>query len=104
MYPFIDVTIGGSIAGVISVVDKLLVLANDKTKIIPGHGALADKKELQAYHDMLVTMQKRIGNLKYTGKTRDDVIATKPTADFDSVWGKGFLKPDVWVGIICDSL
>ncbi len=104
MYPFIDITTGGSVAGVIAAADKLLVLANDKTKIIPGHGVLADKKDLQAYRDMLTTIQKRIGDLKYTGKTRDEVVATKPTADFDPVWGKGFLKPDVWVGIIYDSL
>ena len=104
MYPFIDVTTGGSIGGVISASEKLLDLANDETKIIPGHGVLANKKDLQAYHDMLVVMQKRIGELKYTGKSRDVVIASKPTADFDPVWGKGFLKADVWVGIIYDAL
>jgi hypothetical protein len=49
-------------------------------------------------------MKKRINDLKSAGKTRDDVIAAKPTADFDSVWGNGFLKPDVWVGIVYDSL
>ena len=104
MYPFIDVSTGGSIAGMISATDKLLILANDKTKIIPGHGPLADKGELQVYRDMLVTMKKRISDLKNSGKTRDDVIAAKPTADFDLAWGNGFLKPDVWVGIVYDSL
>jgi cyclase len=104
MYPFIDVTTGGSIKGMISATDKLLTLANDKTKIIPGHGPLADKKDLQAYRDMLITMKKRISDLKNTSKTRDDVIAAKPTAGFDSAWGNGFLKPDVWVGIVYDSL
>ena len=104
MYPFIDVNSGGSIAGMISAADKLLALANGKTKIIPGHGPLADKKDLQVYREMLVTMQKRIGDLKSAGKTRDAVIAAKPTKSFDSVWGEGFLKPDVWVGIVYDSL
>ena len=104
MYPFIDVTTGGSIKGMISATDKLLAIANDKTKIIPGHGPLANKDELQAYHDMLVAMQKSIGDLKRAGKTRDAVIAAKPTKKFDSAWGEGFLKPDVWVGIVYDSL
>jgi glyoxylase-like metal-dependent hydrolase (beta-lactamase superfamily II) len=104
MYPFIDVTTGGSIKGMISATDKLLVIANSKTKIIPGHGPLADKKDLQAYRDMLAAMEKNIGNLKRAGKTRDAVVAAKPTKSFDSVWGKGFLKPDVWVGIVYDSL
>ncbi len=104
MYPFIDVSTGGSIRGMIAATKKLLALANAQTKIIPGHGPLADKKDLQAYHDMLIAMQKRIGNLKRAGKSRDDVIAAKPTKSFDSAWGKGFLKPDVWVGIVFDSM
>ncbi|PCJ84330.1 MAG: hypothetical protein COA54_13840 [Thiotrichaceae bacterium] len=104
MYPFIDVTTGGSIKGMISATEKLLAIANAKTKIIPGHGPLADKDELQAYRDMLVAMEKRIGDLKCDGKTRVAVIAAKPTKKFDSAWGKGFLKPDVWVGIVYDSL
>ena len=104
MYPFIDVTTGGSINGMIAATEKLLARANDKTKIIPGHGPLADKNDLQAYRDMLVTMQKSIAGLKRVGKTRDAVIAAKPTKSFDSAWGEGFLKPDVWVGIVYDSL
>jgi len=104
MYPFIDVTTGGSISGMIAATEKLLAIANGKTKIIPGHGPLANKDELQTYRDMLIAMQKRIGDLKRAGETRDAVIAAKPTKKFDSAWGKGFLKPDVWVGIVYDSL
>ena len=104
MYPFIDVSTGGSINGMIAATEKLLASANDKTKIIPGHGPLGDRNDLQAYRDMLVAMQKRIADLKRAGKARDAVIAAKPTKTFDSAWGKGFLKPDVWVGIVYDSL
>jgi len=104
LYPYIDVSNGGSIDGMILATDKLLGLANEKTKIIPGHGPLADKQDLQVYREMLVTMRNSIRDLKHSGKSRDDVIASKPTASYDPAWGKGFLKPDVWVGIVYDSL
>ena len=104
LYPYIDVSNGGSIDGMILATDKLLGLANEKTKIIPGHGPLADKQDLQVYREMLVTMRNSIRDLKHSGKSRDDVIASKPTAGYDPAWGKGFLKPDVWVGIVYDSL
>ncbi|MCP4406855.1 MAG: MBL fold metallo-hydrolase [Gammaproteobacteria bacterium] len=104
MYPFIDVTHGGSIDGMIAATEKLLGMADEQTKIIPGHGPLANKTDLRAYRDMLVAVRSSIHDLKRTGKTRADVIAAKPTAAYDDKWGKGFLKPDVWVGIVYDSL
>lgn len=104
MYPFIDVTHGGSIDGTIAAAEKLLGMADEQTKIIPGHGPLANKTDLRAYRDMLVAVRSSIHDLKHTGKNRADVIAAKPTAAYDAKWGEGFLKPDVWVGIVYDSL
>ncbi len=99
-YPFIDTDSGGSIAGMIAASRKLLELADDNTRIIPGHGPLADKADLQAYHDMLVTAQANIGALKKAGKSIEEIVAAKPTAELDDKWGDGFLKPDIWVRIV----
>jgi glyoxylase-like metal-dependent hydrolase (beta-lactamase superfamily II) len=104
LYPFIDASSGGSVRGMVSGVDAILARIDDKTRIIPGHGPLSDKAGLVAYRTMLATVMERVAALKTAGKTRDQVIAAKPTADFDADWGGGFLKPDVWVGIVFDTL
>jgi len=97
-YPIIDGGSGGSIAGVISAVDAVLLTLDERTKVIPGHGALASKADLVAYRDMLATVRDRIAKLIEAGKTQDEVIAAQPTREFDARWGGGSLQPDVWVG------
>ncbi len=104
IYPFIDAESGGSVKGMIESVDKVLNRANSKTKIIPGHGPLATVKDLKAYRNMLSTVYKRIAKLLKDGKTVKEIVALKPTADLDSKWGKGFLKPDQWVQVFCASM
>lgn len=104
MYPFIDVSSGGSIDGMIKAAERGIKLADNKTKIIPGHGPLATKQNLDGYHKMLIAARDLIKPLVEQGKSRDEVIAAKPTATLDEVWGKGFMKPDVWVGIVYDGM
>ncbi len=103
-YPFIDTHSGGSIAGMIAGSKAALELADDDTRIIPGHGPLANKADLQAYHDMLVLAESKIRALKNAGKSLDQVIAAKPTAALDAEWGDGFLTADVWVGIVFSGM
>jgi glyoxylase-like metal-dependent hydrolase (beta-lactamase superfamily II) len=103
-YPFIDTSSGGRIDGVIAASDRVLAVAGPNTRIIPGHGPLATKADLQAYRDTLSTLRARIAALKASGKTRDEAIAAKPTADHDERLGTGFMKPEVWVGLVYDSL
>jgi glyoxylase-like metal-dependent hydrolase (beta-lactamase superfamily II) len=86
-YPFIDVDSGGNLNGIIAAADKVLSLAKATTKIIPGHGALASPDDVRAYRDMLVTARERIQKLVDQGKSADEVVAAKPTADLDAKWG-----------------
>ena len=104
MYPYIDVSSGGSIDGMIAAADTALKLCNDQTKIIPGHGELADADDLRAYRQVLQAVRDRVRSLVDAGKTREEVIAAKPSANFDSDWGGGFMKPDVWIGIVYDGM
>ncbi len=104
MYPFIDTSTGGSLDGMIAAADRILARADDETKIIPGHGPLANKADLITFRDMLATVRTRIRELIEAGKTRDEVVAAHPTADLDATWGKGFLQPDAWVGIVYDAM
>lgn len=103
-YPFVDTSSGGRIDGVIAAAERVLGGVGEKTRIIPGHGPLATKADLQAYRDVLKTLRDRIATLKAEGKTRDQTIAAKPTADHDARWGGGFMKGDVFTGLVYDSL
>jgi len=103
-YPFVDVSTGGRVDGVIAAADRVLAGIGEKTRLIPGHGPLATKADLQAYRDMLKTLRERIAKLKAEGKTRDQAIAAKPTADHDAKWGGGFMKGDTFTGLAYDSL
>ncbi len=103
-YPFIDVSSGGSVDGMVAAADLVLALAGDETKIIPGHGPLSNRAELSAYRAMLATVRDRVREAVARGETADQVVAARPTRDFDAEWGDGFLEPEPFVRIVYDSL
>jgi glyoxylase-like metal-dependent hydrolase (beta-lactamase superfamily II) len=104
LYPFIDTGAGGSLAGTIAAADKVLALAREDTKLIPGHGPLGSRTDLLAYRQMLVTVGERLQALARDGKTLGDAIAARPTQEFDEVWGKGFMPPDKFVEMLWRDL
>lgn len=99
-YPFIDVHHGGSLKGMIRAVDKVLRLSDDKTKIIPGHGPLADKKQVAEYRNMLATAYERLRKLKAEGKSAQEAAAAGPLDDLEATWGDGLFKGARWIEII----
>jgi cyclase len=103
-YPFIDTSSGGRVDGVIGAADRVLGAISDKTRLIPGHGPLGTRADLQAYRDVVKTIRDRVAKLKAEGKTRDAAIAARPTAEYDARWGQGFIKGDVLTGLVFDSL
>lgn len=103
-YPFIDLSSGGSIDGLLAAVARGLELSDGQTQIVPGHGKLGDRAALQEYRDMLQAARDRIAGLKAAGGTREAVIAGKPTGEWDESFGKGFIKPPQFIGFVYDSL
>ncbi len=99
-YPFIDVNHGGSLRGTIQGVDTILSLVDADTKIIPGHGPLADKAQLENYREMLMSAYDRLRKLKAEGKTSEEAAATKPLADMEATWGGGIFTGDRWIELI----
>ncbi len=100
LYPFIDGSTGGKIAGMIAAADKILALANNDTKIVPGHGPLGSKTDLAKFRDLVVTARDRVQKLKAEGKSAQEAVAAKPFADLDATWGKGFLNSDQFVQVV----
>ena len=103
-YPVIDFSTGGKIDGMIVAADKVLPLADNNTKIVPGHGPLGNKADLTKYRDMLVVARDRVQKLKTAGKLTDEIAASKPLADLEPVWGHGMLSSDLFVQMICSAL
>jgi len=100
MYPYIDPSTGGTISGNIAAVDKILSLAGNDTKIVPGHGPLGNKADLTKFRDMLVTSRDRIEKLKSAGRLAQEAVAEKPFADLDAVWGNGIINSEQWVQLV----
>ncbi len=100
IYPFIDATSGGDVAGMLAAVDRVLARVDVYTRIIPGHGPLSNEAELRVYREMLETLSERVAKLAREGRSVEEIIARKPTADYDAKWGGGFLKPDSFVRVL----
>ena len=103
-YPNIDFANGGNIKGMIAAADLYLRLVNDRSRIVPGHGPIADKAALSNYRAMLVTARDRMAKLVKEGKTEDDVIAAKPFADLDAKWAPTELAATNFVRVVYHSL
>jgi cyclase len=103
-YPNIDFANGGNINGMIAGADTYIKLANDKTKIVPGHGPLATKADVVAYRAMLATARDRIAKLIKDGKSEDEVLAAKPLADLDAKWAANEQSAKNFVRVVYNSL
>ncbi|MGA2218346.1 MAG: MBL fold metallo-hydrolase [Terracidiphilus sp.] len=101
MYPFFDEATGGVIGGMIRASEKALSVADSNTKIIPGHGPMGSKADLQKFHDMLSAVRDKVAAIKASGASEQEAISRKPTAEFDPVWSKGFfVNGDVFTGLV----
>jgi cyclase len=103
-YPNIDFANGGNIRGMIAATDAYLKLTNAKTRIVPGHGPLADRAVLMEYRAMLVTARDRMAKLVKDGKSEDDVVAAKPFVDLDVKWAPTELASKNFIRVVYHSL
>ena len=103
-YPNIDIAAGGNLKGMIAGVDAYLKRANDKTKVVPGHGALTDKAGLKEYRAMLVDCRDRVAKLIKDGKSEDEAVAAKPYADIQSKLGVNDMASANFIRLVYRSL
>jgi glyoxylase-like metal-dependent hydrolase (beta-lactamase superfamily II) len=100
MYPVIDLENGGSVEGMLAAADRILALCDAKTRLIPGHGPSATSADLRAFREMVAGTFGAVKKLVAEGKSKDEVLAAKPTAAWDEKWGKGFMKPEVYTTVL----
>jgi len=83
-YPNIDRANGGTLAGLLDGLGTVIGMAGPATKIIPGHGPTVDRTAVMAHRDIVLTVRDRIAPLVTQGKSEDEVVAAKVTADIDA--------------------
>ena len=103
-YPFIDVNGGGDLAGYIATHEKVLTKIDDETKIMPGHGALASKADLQKTVDMLKDATALVQAQIDAGLDEDATVAADPLAKYNDDWGQGFINGERMVRTIYGEL
>jgi glyoxylase-like metal-dependent hydrolase (beta-lactamase superfamily II) len=101
--PFIDLNSGGNAKGILASAEKALSLADDDTQIIPGHGPMAGKADLQAYRDMMASVISRVQAGIDAGQTLEELQAQDLLKDID-VNKDGFIKQDAFIGFVYESL
>jgi cyclase len=104
-YPNIGVNEGGTVDGMIAAGQQVMKIANADTKIIPGHlGPVVGFKEIQQQLVMFAAVRDRVIAAIRAGKTLDEVVASKPTADFDQGRMGGAISPDRFVTLVYTDL
>jgi glyoxylase-like metal-dependent hydrolase (beta-lactamase superfamily II) len=83
-FPNIDRANGGSLPGLVDALNAVIQNAGPNTKIVPGHGPVVDRAAVTAHRDMVVAVRDKVAALVREGKTQEQVVAAKPTADFDA--------------------
>jgi glyoxylase-like metal-dependent hydrolase (beta-lactamase superfamily II) len=103
-YPFIDYGSGGSINGFIASLDVLLMMMNDQTKIIPGHGEVSTKADVKIFRDRLADLRDQVVAALKKGKKMEDMAGQPFASRYDAEWGKGFIKGKDFVTTIAGEL
>lgn len=104
LYPYVDLDAGGSIQGMVHAADLALSLADDGTRIIPGHGPLAVTEDLRTYRDYLIKASANVQTLIDEKLNLQQIIAAQPTAEWDEDLGKTWITPAQFVTFIYNSL
>ena len=102
-FPFVDIESGGNVLSYTQNVASVLARIDDATQVVPGHGPLASKVELEAYHGMLVETVAEVGAALDAGNSVDDIVASGLDAKW-AEWGTGFINEAAWIRTIVGSL
>ncbi|MDD9873729.1 MAG: MBL fold metallo-hydrolase [Deltaproteobacteria bacterium] len=100
LWPFIDVDSGGSLDGTIAALGEALTRLNRRSKVIPGHGPLSNRRELRAYHKMLMELRARVKRAIAEGADAEALSRSGVADDLEERWGGGFLDTATFLRIL----
>jgi cyclase len=102
-YAFIDVEHSGRVVGIIQAAETMLAMGDDNTRVIPGHGPMGNKAQLQAFRDMLMSIRELVRTAKERNENVDQVLESAAFKAIDAKWGGGFLKGPVFMKLVFPS-
>lgn len=102
-FPFVDVSSGGNVFGYLANIEAILQRVNDDTVIVPGHGGVANRADLQRYRDMLATTSGQVKAALERGDSVQTIVDRGLGAQWQS-WGQGFISEENWIRFIAASL
>lgn len=103
-YPFVDISSGGSVAGMIANLDQVISMINDDTRVIPGHGELATRADMVKFRDTLKEIADGVQKGIDDGKSLADIQTSEVATKYDEAWGQGFIKGKDFVVFAYESL
>jgi glyoxylase-like metal-dependent hydrolase (beta-lactamase superfamily II) len=104
LFPFIDLDNGGSVAGYIAGQKQLIAMADDETAIVPGHGPVGNKADLQRNVDVLIDSELRVKALVDKGKSEEEIVAANPLALYHDDYNWGFITTERMTRTLIRSL
>ena len=102
-FPYVDLDAGGTVNGLTANIETVLTMVNDDTRLIPGHGSLATKKDLQNYLEMLKATSSLVNNAIESGDSLDEIKARGLGSQWQN-WGIGFINEERWLQTLYGSL
>lgn len=103
-YPFIDLNSGGDINGLVKNLNIALFMVDEDTRIIPGHGPVANRSTLRAYRDMVETLRSRVQKAADSGKSLEETLEMGLSKEWDAEFGTGFINSEGIITAIYRSL
>ncbi len=101
-YPRVDDVNGGTFAGSLAALQLLIDMAGPNTRIIPGHGVVSSRDDVIKFRNMAIEVRDRVQSLIDEGRSLEEIVAAKPTADLDEEWG--FDPPDLLLPVLYAEL
>lgn len=104
MYPYLDVWAGGSVDGALAALEKIVEIAGDETRIVPGHGPVASRADVERNVAMIRKARAAVRTHVDAGHDLEATIAAKPLAELDEDWSWSFIDADRFVLTLWKSL
>lgn len=101
-YPRVDAENGGTFEGSLQALQMLIDMAGPNTKIVPGHGVVSTRDDVVKFRNMAIEVRDRVSRLIQQGRSLEQIVAAKPTADLDAEWG--FDPPDLLLPVLYEEL
>lgn len=103
-FPFIDISAGGSVNGMIDNLNEVLGMINDQTKVIPGHGQLASRLDMAKFRDVVTDIRDQVKKSIEKGNSLDDILSSGITKKYDEKWSGPFIKTKDFLTFVYEDL